>query len=294
MKKNLKEQKNLVVERTEMPLLLTRNVIVFPGCELRIDVGRAHSLISISSGKKKFDSKIVVVSQENPSEEKPTLKKISRFGTLCSFEIREESEKGVKEEQKVYSLFVKGIKRVKLSKLSFKNNYSATITDYPTDFKLKDRNKVLYGKINFLLINNLDNIFRYYGVLENRLSELRDHLESRDLEKVIFLLANYLPFFSFEKKKEILEAKKIETMYQILFGDLKKLAAREKKQTTEKGYSGHQKIIDKFLKQLNSNPYPEEMKKVIYEEIRNYGMLPPTSSESHVIRSYIETVFSLP
>ena len=54
------------------------------------------------------------------------------------------------------------------------------------------------------------------------------------------------------------------------------------------------KDADEIRKRLDENPYPENIKKKVKEELSRYEMLPAASGETGVIKTYIDWVMDLP
>ena len=53
----------------DLPVICTRGMLVFPGHELSLDVGRTFSLNAMDLAVSQHDSNIVLVSQIHPLEE---------------------------------------------------------------------------------------------------------------------------------------------------------------------------------------------------------------------------------
>ena len=51
---------------------------------------------------------------------------------------------------------------------------------------------------------------------------------------------------------------------------------------------------DEIRKQLNENPYPQNIKEKVLEELARYEMIPTSSGESGVIKTYIDWLMKLP
>lgn len=49
-----------------IPLLVTRGIILFPGCSDQLDVGRSFSVNAITTSLSNFDGKIIICSQKEP------------------------------------------------------------------------------------------------------------------------------------------------------------------------------------------------------------------------------------
>ena len=66
-----------------LPLVCTRGIVVFPGQEMIIDVGRTKSMNSVQEAQKKSDSQIILVSQRVMQVEDPQAADLYTCGTLC-------------------------------------------------------------------------------------------------------------------------------------------------------------------------------------------------------------------
>ena len=53
-------------------------------------------------------------------------------------------------------------------------------------------------------------------------------------------------------------------------------------------------MTDEIRKQLNENPYPQNIKEKVLEELARYEMIPTSSGESGVIKTYIDWLMKLP
>ena len=57
----------------QLPLVCTRGVVVFPGQEVIIDVGRSKSVHAVEDSQNDFEARIVLVAQRDLSVENPTV-----------------------------------------------------------------------------------------------------------------------------------------------------------------------------------------------------------------------------
>ena len=70
-------------ENLTLPLLITRGLVLFPGCSTFIEAARSFTLNAVKQSKVSANSLILVVSQKDASIETPTLDDVYHFGTLC-------------------------------------------------------------------------------------------------------------------------------------------------------------------------------------------------------------------
>ena len=61
----------------DLPVICTRGMIVFPGHEISLDVGRNFSLKAIDRSVNEFDENIIFISQKNPLDDLQALRNIS-------------------------------------------------------------------------------------------------------------------------------------------------------------------------------------------------------------------------
>ena len=57
----------------QYPLICTRGVIVFPGQEIVIDVGREASLKAVENAQDNYESKVCLFSQKDMKVENPNI-----------------------------------------------------------------------------------------------------------------------------------------------------------------------------------------------------------------------------
>ena len=66
-----------MAENMYLPILATRGIIVFPGCETNIEVGRKKSLIAVDVANSACDGNIIIVSQRDPQINEPKFEEIA-------------------------------------------------------------------------------------------------------------------------------------------------------------------------------------------------------------------------
>lgn len=120
-------------------VIITRGIIVLPFTNKKIEVGRDKSITTIKNCN--IGDNIIIVSQQKPEIDNPTLTEIYVYGTLCKInEINKISEDD-------YDITLQGLSIVQISNLtdSKNNGYAANITPV----KIKKGN----AKKNAQLIN---------------------------------------------------------------------------------------------------------------------------------------------
>lgn len=296
-----------ITQLKNVPVLVTRGSYIFPGFEQVLEVGRDKSILAVNTASKDFDNHIVLVSQKKPLEDNPKLSEIYRIGILAELKIRKVWEDG--------SLTVnfKAVDRVKILDLGEGDFYSADIDILKSFVKSED-------KIVEKLTGNIKELMELQDILpEDLLDQIGDSVDGNE---VVDTIAQFLPFIPVAKKQEIIEELDVEKRLQIIFDHLvnkqqandidnkisKKIKERVDEQQRE--YYLREKLkaikdeLDEFdgaademklyKERLAKEPFPKNIKERIEQEITRYEALPQASSESNIIRTYIDWMMQIP
>ena len=118
--------------------------------------------------------------------------------------------------------------------------------------------------------------------LEERLELLFNSINRKQIDRKIkeetkFKIKNQQDEYYLREQIKIIKIK---------LDELRDKEKRENKQEEEEQ--------EDYRKRLENNPYPQNVKRVIRKEIKNYESMFPYSSEANVIKSYIDHVLDLP
>ncbi|WHQ36680.1 endopeptidase La [Spiroplasma sp. SV19] len=290
-----------------VPVLVTRGSYIFPGFEQVLEVGRDKSILAVNTANKDFDNHIVLVSQKKPLEDDPKLSEIYRIGILAELKIRKVWEDG--------SLTVnfKAVDRVKILDLREGELYAADIDILKSIVNSED-------KIAEKITANIKELMELQDILpEDLLDQIGDSVDGNE---VVDTIAQFLPFIPVAKKQEILEQLDVEKRLQIIFDHLvnkqqandidnkisKKIKERVDEQQRE--YYLREKLkaikdelgefddaadeMKTYKERLAKEPFPKNIKERIEQEITRYEALPQASSESNIIRTYIDWMMQVP
>ena len=70
-------------ESYELPLLITRGMVLFPNQSQSIEAGRPFSVAAIEAAKVDGNDLILVTSQKSPEIDEPSTSDIFMVGTIC-------------------------------------------------------------------------------------------------------------------------------------------------------------------------------------------------------------------
>ncbi len=282
------------------PILITRGKYVFPGFTLKLEIGRKNSLNTIKKGAEEFGYQIVLLSQKNPSEDKPTLNNIYKQGVLANFKIIKDWDDGSK------TIEVTAIHRVSVKNLNLENDiYEGVVT------------KIRLKKIDILsLKEKIENLIN-----QNQNFELKIEID-HTIEKTIDALANNIAQLSIEDKQKIIKSNNIEERLSVILNYTDKQVnsdnidnkinkkIKDKMTNQQKEFYLREKLraikeelgeleggdddFKTYLKKLEQHPYPEHIKKRVQKEIGRLEQMHTSSPEYNLIRNYIDTLMSLP
>src|SRR4051812_851504 len=113
------------LEGRHLPVLAARNVVIFPGTTLPLNVGRAKSVAAIEAAHGAGDL-IVVIAQKSERDGDPAQSDLYRVGTVCKIEkMRGSTEHG-------YQVLVRGVARVKVKGYGAEPRfYTAEVEAFP-------------------------------------------------------------------------------------------------------------------------------------------------------------------
>ena len=291
------------------PILLTRGLVVFPETNINIEVGRLKSIGSIEKAYED-DKKIIVVSQKDPQVEEPKIGDIFSIGTLCTI------TKLQKNDDASLVITVKGNKRVKITDLSTQDKLLLCKYEAVKEIGANDKNN---GEKLRLMLSMFEKNMR--NLSQKEATDLKKILLATPaINKVVDQIASVLPINLFDKQK-ILEDLNIPSRMDLIMSHItnnedKKSIDNEINRKINENLSKQQKefylrekmrIVKEQLgeissreeentnlrKRLESNPYPEHIKKRALSEI-NRMEASSNPQEAAVNRQYVEWLLDLP
>lgn len=295
---------------TNIPVLVTRGSFVFPTVEIELEVGRHKSVAAINESVAKFNSEIILVSQKDPKVDNPQLSEVYNHGTLCKVQIQKSHNDGT------LTVSFYGQQRVKVSKFYDDKFYTGDAENLVSPNVSKSLEEELIQRI----VNNLQQILDVHGSIpQGVISQITDGMKASE---IIDKMAQFLPFLTINKRQEILQEIDINKRLDLLLKDIggqKQVGAIEKDLTAkikdrideqQREYylrerlraikeelgeiDGKSNEMKRYLERLETEEFPEAIKTRVKEEISRYEDMPQASSESNIIRTYIDWMMTLP
>ncbi len=296
------------MDKSIIPLLPLRDIVVFPHLIAPLFVGRKQSVNALNNVMT-TDKKIFLLSQKSSDIDNPSEKNLYSYGTVAKV------LQLLKLPDGTLKVLVEGIYRAKVTKLTFNKEFiSASITEIKSLSKKNSNIKALQKLV-------VEQFEEYQKINKKIQVELVNNIKNfNDSNKIADVIAANLNI-SIEQKQEMLEIENIEDRLNKVYGYLlseidsfqveKKIKGRVKRQMekTQKEYylNEQMKAIQKELgeneeideiseleKKIDEYSLSKEAKDKCKSELKKLKSMSPMSAEATVIRNYLEWVLSIP
>lgn len=293
-----------------LPVICTRGIVVFPRNEIVLDIGRKKSVEAVHVSQSDFESFVLITSQKNPEIFDPKVDEIHDIGVVGRIKNIKKNDDGSKK------VTIEALERAALSDIIDNGDYVFASARIIND-ELGDKNE----ETAFVrqLVKTVEGIGNVNKLLPRHIiKQLSQGLSGLELGDMV---ANFLPV-SLEKKQSILETVNLNDRLQMIIESIEEeklinslenvinQKVRDKLESAQKEYVLREKLrvikeelgdtpskgddSDELRKQINENPYPQNVKDKLNEELKRYEMTPSASAESSVIRNYIDWMMKIP
>ncbi|MBQ1477930.1 MAG: endopeptidase La [Erysipelotrichaceae bacterium] len=290
------------------PLLCTRGAVIFPLQDMTIEVGRNVSIDAVNYAIN-HNINIVLVSQTDLTVDSPTLDDVYKVGTVCRIKnsrVRDDHLRviftGIRRCL-IHTAFLKdGVNHVEVELLEDEVQDEQEIQSL-TKRAIKEFNAIAakYSRAGFSVSTLISFDARTASSLADTFAQIyvqgskekQQFLEELSVKKRLEMM---LETIYHEQQMDIIEKELNEKVKEQIEDGQKDYYLREKLKAIkdELGDNKNYGDIDDLKEKLENNPYPEAIKKKAREEFGHYEMLPPSSGESGVIRSYLEWLLDVP
>lgn len=297
------------VVHNNIPVIPLRGLVVFPYSGMSFDVGREKSVLAakaaIASGglvmlTAQHDAKMLEIGAEN----------INTYGCLCRIKGSETLDGGT------LRVLVSGLSRARIT--SFVENdafFSANIESFENETpsaaeSLSDLRKLIeqsaeeYVQIigNSQLkttlafvgrsANDVEYVYRVANVFLISQEDRQAILEAETHTDRVIELVNML-----KREAEVIKIKRVidANVKEQIDKNQREYFLREQMKAVRKELGeDEQSEADEFRNRLKERTFPDEIRKKIEKEIERFALLPASSHETPSMRTYIDTMLSLP
>ena len=292
-----------------IPVICTRGIIVFPGQDVMIEVGRQKSVNAINSASDEYDGQVFIVCQNDIMVEQPVRENLYSVGTLSKIKV-------VRRKQGYMRITFTGMKRAKLVNLEDDGSMMMADIELLEDVQGDTTEELaLVKKIisEFEKISNVTAAFpadiihqmskgvsavtltdQFGQYLLNDQQTKQKLLETLNInERMLFIISEM------EKQQRLSEIENDinQKVKEKIDDSQKEYYLREKLKTIKEELGDVSNITDdsqKLRDKIENNPYPESIKKKALDELKKYEMLPAGSGEASVSRNYLDWLLNVP
>ncbi|MDO5794217.1 MAG: endopeptidase La [Turicibacter sp.] len=297
------------VEMHTLPVLPVRGVISLPNTEIRLEIGRPQSIEALEACEANGNY-VVLVSQVDPNVEMPQSDDLFQYGTIAKITMK------IKLPNGHYKVKFNSITRVEVDEYTQMDPYfEAVVKTMPSALMESDQEEAMLRLL-------LDEVSEHGSLLFAHPADVTALVDAaQTADKISDIIAFYLRI-SEEDKMKYLSLTSVEERLTELLKDIEKeknIAELEMKinQEVKRSLDEHQKefylrekmkaiqkelgddyskdsVSQEFREKVQSLKMPEAVKQKALEEIKRFEMLPSNSSESGVVRTYLEWLVALP
>lgn len=305
------EELNENSKRVVLPLLVTRDMIVFPNRrDERIDAAREMSMKAIIASKETASSLLFVTCQTEQDVEFPTSDQIFSVATLCRIV-------SFTDNKDFYRIRVNGSSRFRLESIGLdENGYYVAEGTVLND--VYDSNEELNVLVKNIVKGFSNDPAMWKDIPKSVVNSILSN--SYEASELADILATFLLMRKEMRRKLLAEPNVNERLKLILQvmeenrteQEIDMKIQRDVATSAEKAqrdYILREKL--KAIKQelgeddmgdseetikerLEKNPYPEHVKKKVLAELQRYDMMPQASLEASLIKTYIDTLMDVP
>ena len=295
-----------------MPAVALRGMTILPDMIVHFDVSRSKSKKAVERAMT-TNQKLFVVTQRDPDIENPEKEELFTAGTIVTIKQMTKLQHGL------IRVLVEAVERAELIDfLDNKDFLEAEVTTANNDDDLED----LPEECTEAMLRGLLDTFNEYVKAHGKLNKdvARQLTEMDDLERLMNLIPVHA-MLKWPKMQSILDVPKMTEKYEqvllVLNNEMevlrikrdleakvkekvdkhqKEYILREELKTIreELGEDNIQSELDGFLEEIRKLKAPKEVKDKLEKEINRLKLLGMNSSESGVIRGYVETLLEMP
>lgn len=296
-------------EYRTVPAVALRGMTILPGMVAHFDVSRNRSIKAVENAMVE-DQMVFLVTQKEIEKEEPEKIDLYDIGVLAVI------KQVIKLQNEIVRVLIEGEKRARLITLTSGECLIAEIE------VLDQEEEELPETMQEAMLRGVQETFGRYCHLNPKPGKelAKQILDFKELSKLLDYIGNNLPV-GYEEKQEILDANTLQERYEalmiILLNEINIIQiktefqskVKEKVDKNQKEYILREQMrlireelgedntvseADHFLEQTQKLDAEDEVKEKLKKEIERFKNVSTNSSESAVIRGYIETLLELP
>lgn len=296
--------------KTSLPVLLIRNMVLFPWSEIRLEFDSDNDKRVISLAESFYENNIVIVNPKDLLEIDPDISELPKIGVLANIKMKIDMPNGKTR------IILSGINRVYVHAYTKDDNlFEAMVSDTEED-ELDIKEELAYSRA---LNKHIEVYVKEVPYMSN--SVLGQIAGITSISRLTDIIALFLPT-TFERKKEYIEEVSSTSRVKMILDDINrdievmKLEEEIEREVTkkmdesQKEYVLREKIkaikeelgdindkdtdIDLLKDKIRKLNCPKKVREKLEYEISRYEMCSSLSPEVGIIRNYIDWLINLP
>ena len=292
-----------------LPVICTRGVVVFPGQDVMVEVGRPKSINAVEESSNSYDNMVFITCQKDIMVEDPKVDDVYSIGTLSKIKV-------IRRKDGFMRVTFTGMKRARMISLENSKHMMVATIEPLDEIQGDSLQEAAYVK-------KIIDEFRKFGNLSAAFpSDVLNSLTQGI--SAITLTDQFAQFFPFDiaVKQQLLEELNLNERMLIIINELEKQLkmneieadindkVKESIDGSQKEYYLREKLkaikeelgdvsnfsddTQELRDKIENNPYPEHVKQKAREELKRYEMIPQGSGEASVARNYLEWLLNVP
>ncbi len=294
--------------KTNLPVLLLRNMVLFPNSEIRIEIDNERDKKIISLVEDYYDNEILVVNPKDLLEEDPDITELPKVGVVGSVKMK------IDMPNNKTRVVISGEKRVTVHTYTKDNNIIDAVVSSVEPENLDMREELAYVRS---LVKHVEMYVKEVPYMSNTvLSQISG---INEIDQLTDIVALFLPI-DFERKleyiKEFSATKRVKMILDDINRDIEVLKLEKQiEEDVTKGLDKSQRefvlrekirVIKEELGDLHDHDVdllrekarklncPSKIKTRLEQEINRYESVNPNSPEVGILTTYIDWLLELP
>ena len=313
------EQDETVTSQVDnhLPLLALRDVVVYPHMQIALFVGREPSVKAVELAQANYGDKVLVVAQKDSLTEDIDQDNLYQYGTVCRIvstmphdsddncikvliegQYRARVDSIEAHDDILMATFEQADVAVPMDESQQKNTIKALTSLFESYAEARLRNARELTRVAKRIDDLLELVYFISTRVSMDLEIKQSFLENDDIKTHINTLTEYLVKQSAEQniEQDIQDAvrQQMEDNQREYFLNEKMKAIKNELSDMNDGAFDGDDDVGELEKRLDEADLPEDVRKKAEQEFKKLKMMPPASSESSVVRNYIEWILDTP
>jgi len=294
--------------KSNLPVLLLKNMVLFPYNEIRIEFDSDNEKKILSLAESCYDNSILIVNPSDNLESDPEIDELPNYGIVSKIKMKLDMPNGKTR------IIISGESRAKIFAYSKDEGiYEALYSNMPME-ELSVKEEIAYVRA---LNKHIDVYVREVPYMSNTI--LSQTAGINNIDRLTDIVVLYLPINN-ERKQEYLKESSSTVRVKMILDDInrdieilkleqkiesdvaigleqtqKEFVLKEKIKAIREELGEEEQNESEILKdRINELECPKKVKEKLLLELNKYSMASSFSPETGIIRNYIDWLLSLP